>query len=142
MFLDIYIPCGGIIIHVENNDIRKEQSELLKKYFSELFETLKILEVQLFITGPLPTRGTNMFSRLLRLNTWLQRSFGRRGVNFINKFNIFWGHRQLFKLDGLRFNRLGARALKDTIYFSIRHPSVTCANPLNLNGTHTVYYIG
>jgi hypothetical protein len=122
-----------VIIHVGKNDIRKEQSELLKKDFSELFETLQRLEVQSFISGPLPARGTNMFSRLLGLNTWLQRTCSTKGVNFIDNFNIFWGHRQLFKLDGLHPNKLGVRVLKDNIYFSLRHPSVVCANPL----THT-----
>ncbi len=126
-----------IIIHVGKNDIRKEQSELLKKDFSELFETLQRLEVQTFISGPLPARGTNMFSQLLGLNTWLQRTCGIKGFNFIDNFNLFWGHRQLFILDGLHPNKLGARVLKDNIYFSLRHPSVVCANPLNLNGTHT-----
>ncbi len=77
-----------------------------------------------------PARGTNMFSRLLRLNTWLQRTCSTKGVNFIDNFNIFWGHRQLFKLDGLHTNKLGARVLKDNFYFSLRHPSVVCANPL------------
>ncbi len=112
------------------NDIRKGQSELLKQDFSELFETLQRLEVQSFISGQLPARGTNMFSRLLGLNTWLQRTCSTKGVNFIYNFNIFWGHRQLFKLDGLHPNKLGARVLKDNFYFSLRHPSVVCANPL------------
>ncbi len=62
-----------VIIHVGKNDIRKRQSEMLKQDFSELFETLQRLEVQSFISGPLPARGTNMFSRLLGLNTWLQK---------------------------------------------------------------------
>ncbi|KAL0171513.1 hypothetical protein M9458_031824, partial [Cirrhinus mrigala] len=125
-----------IIIHVVKNDIQKEQSELLKKDFSELTETLQRLEVQPFIRGPLPARGTNMFSRLLGLNTWLQRTCSLKGVNFIDNFNLFWGHRQLFKLDGLHPNKLGARVLKDNIYFSLRHPSVKCARPPNMNGTH------
>ncbi len=116
-----------IIIHVGKNDIRKEPSELLKKDFSELFETLQRLEIQSFISEPLPARGTNMFARLLGLNTWLQRTYTIKGVNFIDNFNLFWGHRQLFKLDGLHPNKLGARVLKDNIYF----------NPLSLNGTHT-----
>ncbi len=119
-----------VIIHVGKNDIRKGQSELLKQDFSELFETLQRLEVQSFISGPLPARGTNMFSRLLGLNTWLQRTCSTKGVNLIDNFNIFWGHRQLFKLDGLHPNKLGARVLKDNFYFSLRHPSVVCANPL------------
>ncbi len=48
----------------------------------------------------------------------------------IDNFNIFWGHRQLYKLDGLHPNKLGARVLKDNFYFSLRHPSVVCVNPL------------
>ncbi len=119
-----------VIIHVGKNDIWKGQSELLKQDFSELFETLQRLEVQSFINGPLPARGTNMFSWLLGLNTWLQRTCSTKGVNFIDNFNIFWGHRQLFKLDGLHPNKLGARVLKDNFYFSLRHPSVVCANTL------------
>ncbi len=119
-----------VIIHVGKNDIRKRQSEMLKQDFSELFETLQRLEVQSFISGPLPARGTNMFSRLLGLNTWLQRTCSTKGVNFIDNFNIFWGHRQLFKLDGLHPNKLGARVLEDNFYFSLRHPSVVCVNPL------------
>ncbi len=119
-----------VIIHVGKNDIRKGQSELLKQDFSELFETLQRLEVQSFISGPLPARGTNMFSRLLGLNTWLQRTCSTKGVNFIDNFNIFWGHRQLFKLDGLHPNKRGTRVLKDNFFFSLRHPSVVCANPL------------
>ncbi len=47
-----------VIIHVGKNDIRKGQSEMLKQDFSELFETLQRLEVQSFISGPLPARGT------------------------------------------------------------------------------------
>uniref|UniRef100_A0A9J8C9U4 Uncharacterized protein n=1 Tax=Cyprinus carpio carpio TaxID=630221 RepID=A0A9J8C9U4_CYPCA len=118
-----------IIIHV-----REEQSELLKKDFSELFETLQRLKVQSFISGPLPARGTNMFSRLLGLNTWLQRSCNIKGMNFIDNFNPFWGHRQLFKPDGIYPNKLGARVLKDNIYFSLHHPSAECVNPFS---THT-----
>ncbi len=125
-----------IIIHVGKNYMKK-QSELPKKDFSELFETLQRLEVQSFISGPLPAKGKKMFSELLRLNTWLQRSCSIKGVNFIDNVNIFQGHRQLFKLDGLHLNRLVARVLKDNIYFSLRHPSMMFANPLCLNGTHT-----
>ncbi|KAL0198137.1 hypothetical protein M9458_006677, partial [Cirrhinus mrigala] len=123
-----------IIIHVGKNDIRKEQSELLKKDFSELIETLRRLEVQPFISGPLPASGTNMFSRLLGLNTWLQRTCSLKGVNFIDNFNLFWGHRQLFKLDGLHPNKLGARVLKDNICFSLHHPSVVCQSAQHTHG--------
>ncbi|XP_028971229.2 uncharacterized protein LOC114829678 [Esox lucius] len=123
-----------LVIHVGKNDIHKEQSELLKKDFNELFETLKRLTVQTFISGPLPARGTNRFSRLLGLNTWLQKTCNIKGVNFIDNFNLFWSQRQLFKQNGHQPNKLGSRVLKDNIYFFLRHPS---ANPHNQNGTYT-----
>ncbi len=123
-----------IIIHVGKNDIRKEQSELLKKDFTELFETFQRLEVQSFISGPLPARGTNMFSRLVGLNTWLQRSCGIKGVNFINNFKIFWGHRQLFKLDGLTLKQTLCKSVKGQ-YLLL--PPSSFSDPLCLNGTHT-----
>lgn len=126
-----------VVIHVGKNDIHKEQSELLKRDFNKLFETLRTVKVQPFISGPLPARGTNRFSRLLGLNTWLQKTCNIKGLNFINNFNLFWSQRQLFKQDGIHPNRLGARVLKDNIYFSLHHPSAVCANPLNLNGAHT-----
>ncbi|XDV16393.1 hypothetical protein PO909_016130 [Leuciscus waleckii] len=131
-----------LIIHVGKNDIHKEQSELLKKDFNELFETLKRLKVQTFISGPLPARGTNRFSRLLGLNTWLQKTCNIKGVNFIDNFNLFWSQRQLFHQDGRHPNKLGSRVLKEKIYFSLNHPSAACANPLNLNGTHTPGHSG
>ncbi|XDV11987.1 hypothetical protein PO909_000760 [Leuciscus waleckii] len=117
-----------LIIHVGKNDIHKEQSELLKKDFNELFETLKRLKVQTFISGPLPARGTNRFSRLLGLNTWLQKTCNIKGVNFVDNFNLFWSQRQLFHRDGHHPNKLGSRVLKDNIYFSLNHPSAVSMN--------------
>ncbi len=52
-------------------------------------------------------------------NTWVQKTCNIKGVNFIDNFNLFWGNRQLFKLDGLHLNKLGARVLKDSMYYSI-----------------------
>ncbi len=79
-----------VIIHVGKNDIRKGQSEMLKQDFSELFETLQRLEVQSFISGPLPARGTNMFSWLLGLNTWLQEPAVQRS-QLHRQFQYFLG---------------------------------------------------
>ena len=123
-----------LIVHVGKNDIHKEQSEQLKKDFNELFETLKRLKVQTFISGPLPARGSNRFSRLLGLNSWLQKTCNIKGVNFIDNFNLFWNQRPLFQQNGHLPNKLGSRVLKDNILFSLHHPS---ANPINQNGTHS-----
>ncbi len=114
----------------------KSSQNSLRRISLNSLKPFKDLNFSCSSLGPLPARGTDMFSRLLGLNTWLQWSCGIKGVDFIDNFNIFWGHRQLFKLDGLYLNRLGARVLKDNIYFSLHHPSVMFANPLCLNGTH------
>ncbi|XP_073800266.1 uncharacterized protein [Danio rerio] len=124
-----------IIIHVGKNDIRKEQSELLKRDFCKLLETVERLKIQPFISGPLPARGTNMFSRLLGLNAWLQKTCNMKRLNFIDNFNLFWNQRQLFTSDGLHPNKLGAKVLKDNILFSLHHPSAVYAT--ELNDTHT-----
>ncbi len=59
----------------------------------------------------------------------------------IDKFNIFWGNRHLFKLDCLHPNKLGARVLKDNIYFSLRHPSMVCANGQSMSDHRTSYQL-
>jgi len=120
---------------VGKNDIHKEQSELLKKDFNELFETLSKIHSQTFISGPLQARGTSRFSRLLGLNTWLQKTCNIKEVNSLQSFNLFWSQRQLFLRDGIHPNKLGSRMLKDNIYFSLNH--AVCDNLLNLNSTHT-----
>ncbi len=118
-----------------------KQGARSKRHAASSSNRLWCEQVQSFISGPLPARGTNMISRLLGLNTWLQRSSGLKGVNFFDNFNIFWGHRQLFKLDGLHPNKLGARVLKDNIYFSLHHPSLVCANGQSMSGHRTSYQL-
>ncbi|KAJ0062711.1 hypothetical protein NL108_004328 [Boleophthalmus pectinirostris] len=63
-----------LIVHVGAVDIRMEQSEVLKRDFTKLFEELNKVEVKTFISGPLPNidlRNRNKFTRLFQLNTWL-----------------------------------------------------------------------
>ncbi|XDV11244.1 hypothetical protein PO909_000230, partial [Leuciscus waleckii] len=119
-----------LIIHVGKNDIHKEQSELLKKDFHYLFETLKRLKVQTFISGPLPIYGLNVYG-MLGLNTWLQKTCNIKGVKFIDNFNLFWSQRQLFHRDGHHPNKLGSRVLNDNIYFFLNYPSAV----MNDHGT-------
>ena len=62
-----------IIVHAGLNDIQREQSELLKKDYADLLDTLDKIHIKSFISGPIPAvdRGINRFSGLLALNTWL-----------------------------------------------------------------------
>uniref|UniRef100_A0AAX7TMW2 SGNH hydrolase-type esterase domain-containing protein n=1 Tax=Astatotilapia calliptera TaxID=8154 RepID=A0AAX7TMW2_ASTCA len=102
-----------IIIHIGTNDIPKQQSELLKLDFLQLFSLLGQLQVSAFISGPTPTcgRGIGHFSRLLSLNTWLSSACVSHSLGFINNFDAFWERRHLFGADGLHLNAWGRRLL-------------------------------
>ena len=112
-----------MIVHAGFNDIQREQSELLKRDYTDLFDTLDKIHIKSFISGPIPAvdRGINRFSRLLGLNTWLSRVCNERGRGFIDNFNLFWGRKYLFRADGLHPNRLGSKLLRDNLLFSLSH---------------------
>ena len=110
-----------IVVHAGFNDIQREQSELLKRDYTDLLDTLDKIHIKSSISGPIPTvdRGINRFSRLLALNTWLSRVCNERGRDFIDNFNLFWGRKYLFRADGLHPNRLGSKLLRDNLLFSL-----------------------
>uniref|UniRef100_A0A3B4EQY9 SGNH hydrolase-type esterase domain-containing protein n=1 Tax=Pundamilia nyererei TaxID=303518 RepID=A0A3B4EQY9_9CICH len=110
-----------LIIHIGTNDIPKQQSELLKLDFLQLFSLLGQLQVSAFISGPTPTcgRGIGRFSRLLSLNTWLSSACVSHGMGFINNFDAFWERRHLFGADGLHLNAWGRRLLSANLAFVI-----------------------
>ena len=115
----------SLIVHVGTNDIKKQQSELLKREFIKLFGVLKHLHYRVSISGPTPTlgRGLGRFSRLLSLNTWLRSACLTYNLNFIDNFDIFWHRENLFSVDGLHLNFAGARALSSNLLFGIQHPT-------------------
>ncbi|CAI5682613.1 unnamed protein product [Oreochromis niloticus] len=117
-----------LIIHIGTSDIPKQQSELLKLDFLQLFSLLGQLQVSAFISGPTPTcgRGIGRFSRLLGLNTWLSSACVSHGVGFINNFDAFWERRHLFGSDGLHLNAWGRRLLSANLVFGIQH---SCTRP-------------
>ena len=113
----------SLIVHVGTNDIKKQQSELLKREFIQLFGVLKHLHYRITISGPTPMlgRGLERFSRLLSLNTWLQSACLTHNLNYINNFDIFWHRDNLFAVDGLHLNLAGARALSSNLLYGIQH---------------------
>uniref|UniRef100_A0A3Q2W137 SGNH hydrolase-type esterase domain-containing protein n=1 Tax=Haplochromis burtoni TaxID=8153 RepID=A0A3Q2W137_HAPBU len=97
-----------LIIHIGTNDIPKQQSELLKLDFLQLFSLLGQLQVRI-----------GRFSRLLSLNTWLSSACVSHGVGFINNFDAFWerSHQNLFGADGLHLNTWGCHLLPDVFMY-------------------------
>ena len=117
-----------VIIHVGTNDTTKQQSELLKRDFTQLFNQLsRFQRLAVFISGPTPTcgRGIGRFSRLLSLNTWLSSACSTHKVGFIDNFDVFWERRHLFGPDGLHLNRAGTRVLSANLAYGVQHTHAT-----------------
>ncbi|XP_056318213.1 uncharacterized protein LOC130232378 [Danio aesculapii] len=62
---------GAVVLHVGTNDTGLRQTEILKKVFRSLIETVRRTSpaTQIIVSGPLPTyhRGNERFSRLFAL---------------------------------------------------------------------------
>ena len=99
-----------IIIHTGSFDIlhKKTGSEILKKHFTQLLNTLNRYQ-DISISGPIACfrRGKEIFSRLLSFNTWLASVCLAHKRRFIDNFNVFWNCADRFKADGLHPNRRG-----------------------------------
>ncbi|KAL0148980.1 hypothetical protein M9458_055784 [Cirrhinus mrigala] len=81
---------GAIVLHAGVNDIKLRQTEVLKRDFSSLIETVRSTSpaTRIIVSGPLPTY--------------------RRG------------HERLFRADGLHPSRVGAEFLSDNISRTLR----------------------
>ena len=111
-----------VIVHVGCNDTARRQSELTKNCFSDLFRLLKQCGKSVFISGPLPTisHGTEHFSRLLSLNTWLQSTCCTHNLGFIDNFNLFWNRPSVYRSDGVHPNRLGSSILAANLQHAVQ----------------------
>jgi len=124
--LSAHQTVSKIIVHVGANDINKEQSETLKQDFVGLLKMLGSLNVEAYISGPLPSvrPGVNRFSRLLGLNTWLSTTCTLHEVNFIDNFNLFWERRYLFRENGYQLNSYGEKLFTSNLLYYLCHPTV------------------
>ncbi|XP_053477823.1 uncharacterized protein LOC128605952 isoform X1 [Ictalurus furcatus] len=84
---------GAVVLHAGANDIRLRQTEVLKRDFASLIDTVRGRSptTKIIISGPLPTyrRGAEKFSRLLALNDWLVSWCNKQNLLFVN-WNLFW----------------------------------------------------
>ncbi|XP_073810141.1 uncharacterized protein isoform X2 [Danio rerio] len=100
---------GAVVLHVGTNDTGLRQSEILKKDFRSLIETVRRTSpaTQIIVSGPLPTyrRGYERFSRLFALNEWLLTWCKEQKLLFANNWNLFWERPRLFRADGLHPSR-------------------------------------
>ena len=110
---------GTLVLHAGVNDIRLRQTEVLKKDFRNLIDTVRSTspDITIIVSGPLPTYrlGHDKFSRLFALNEWLTSWCNEQKLLFVNNWNLFWERPRLFRADGLHPNRFGSDLLSDNI---------------------------
>lgn len=120
--IDKYPTATQVVIHVGTNDIKRQQSKLLKHDFISVFNLLESYHAKwVFISGPISTlgHGISQFFRLFSLHIWLQKQSSTHGLFYIDNFNVFWECSVYFSKDGLYPNRLGSRMLTGNIVHSV-----------------------
>ncbi|KAG1924677.1 hypothetical protein F2P79_026005, partial [Pimephales promelas] len=115
---------GAVVLHAGGNDIRLRQTEVLKKDYRSLIETVRSTapKAAIIVSGPLPTyrQGQERFSRLFALNEWLMSLCNEQRLHFVNNWHLFWERPRLYSTDGLHPSRIGAAVLSDNISKTLR----------------------
>ena len=110
---------GTVVLHAGGADIRLRQTEVLKKDFRNLIDTVRSTspDITIIVSGPLPTYrlGHEKFSRLFALNEWLMSWCNEQKLLFVNNWNLFWERPRLYRADGLHPSRFGSDLLSDNI---------------------------
>uniref|UniRef100_A0A3B3UJF8 SGNH hydrolase-type esterase domain-containing protein n=1 Tax=Poecilia latipinna TaxID=48699 RepID=A0A3B3UJF8_9TELE len=102
-----------LVVHVGANDLAKQKSEILKKDFNILLDTMGKLKMKLFLSGPIPSPqwGDEKHSRLGMINKWLIKTCSASSVTFIDNLWIYWQRFHLFGRGGRNLNKHGIRLL-------------------------------
>ena len=102
-----------VIIHIGINDIKFNQSEVLKKHYITLLSTVTATGKTCIVSGPFPSpRHTDIqFSRIRDLHVWLKGHCTATGLTYTDNFTTYWTQPDLFVEDGLHLNLAGARLL-------------------------------
>uniref|UniRef100_A0A3P9PC73 SGNH hydrolase-type esterase domain-containing protein n=1 Tax=Poecilia reticulata TaxID=8081 RepID=A0A3P9PC73_POERE len=90
-----------LVVHVGANDLAKQKSEILKKDFNILLDTMGKLKMKLFLSGPIPSPqwGDEKHFRLGIINKWLIKTCSASSVTFIDNLWIYWQRFHLFGRD-------------------------------------------
>uniref|UniRef100_A0A096M745 SGNH hydrolase-type esterase domain-containing protein n=1 Tax=Poecilia formosa TaxID=48698 RepID=A0A096M745_POEFO len=129
-----------LVVHVGANDLAKQKSEILKKDFNILLDTMGKLKTKLFLSGPTPSPqwGDEKHSRLDMINKWLIKTCSARLVTFNDNLWIYWQRFHLFGRGGSNLNNHGIRLLTANIFHFInKNNNVTIASEEQAQGCLT-----
>uniref|UniRef100_A0A3B5Q7B4 SGNH hydrolase-type esterase domain-containing protein n=1 Tax=Xiphophorus maculatus TaxID=8083 RepID=A0A3B5Q7B4_XIPMA len=109
----------SLVVHVGANDLAKQKSEILKKDFNILLNTMGKLKMKLFLSGPIPSPqwGDEKHSRLDMINKWLIKTCSASSVTFIDNLWIYWQSFHLFGRGGRNLNKHGIKLTIWTNHF-------------------------
>lgn len=111
-----------LVLEAGINDLKFQQSEVLKQDFISLVDRLLDTGKRLIISGPLPPPryGDVITSRLRQLHLWLKGYCLGNSIPFVDNFAAFLNRPHLFKRDGLHPNHEGSRLLSVNIDLTVR----------------------
>ena len=116
-----------LVLEAGINDLKNQQSEVLKQDYISLVDRLLDTGKRLIIAGPLPPPryGDVTTSRLRQLHLWLKGYCLKKSIPFVDNFTAFLNRPSLFKRDGLHPNQEGSRLLSVNIDLTVR----SCTTP-------------
>ncbi|CAJ1055543.1 hypothetical protein D4764_0229340 [Xyrichtys novacula] len=102
-----------LVLQAGTNNLKKQQSEVLKQDFSSLVDRLLHTGKHVVISGllPSPRHRDVSSSRIRQLHLWLKGYCLGRSIPFVDNFTPFFNRLYLFKGDGLYPNWEGLRLL-------------------------------
>ncbi|TWW74414.1 hypothetical protein D4764_14G0004170 [Takifugu flavidus] len=111
-----------LVLEAGINNLKFQQSEVLKQDFIFLVDRLLDTGKRLIISGPLPPPryGDVVTSRLRQLHLWLKGYCLGNSIPFVDNFAAFLNRPHLFKRDGLHPNHEGSRLLSLNIDLTVR----------------------
>uniref|UniRef100_A0A096MBU1 SGNH hydrolase-type esterase domain-containing protein n=1 Tax=Poecilia formosa TaxID=48698 RepID=A0A096MBU1_POEFO len=127
----------ALVVHVGANDLAKQKSEILKKDFNILLDTMGKLKTKLFLSGPIPSPqwGDEKHSRLGMINKWLIKTCSASSVTFNDNLWIYWHRFHLFGRGGCNLNKHGIKLLAANIFHFInKNNNVTIASEEQAQG--------
>ncbi|KAL1023222.1 hypothetical protein UPYG_G00037920, partial [Umbra pygmaea] len=82
---------NNIIVHVGTNDIRERWSVAFQENYKTLITIVMGTGKHIVSSGPLPTyrKGSERWSRLFDLHTWLKRYCASLNSPNVNNFDLF-----------------------------------------------------
>lgn len=114
-----HCTASTMVLEAGINNLRFQQSEILKQDFATMIDRLLATEKRLMISGP-PRQGDIITSRLRQLHLRLKGYCLMKSIPFVDNIFVFLNRPHLFKSNGLHPNQEGSRLQSVNINLTVR----------------------